>query len=86
MGGDGGGYSWEDHVEHRRQSDGSERPEAPQKKGEEQHEIKEVRASDLEPYTGLRYLSKLFRFMAVVLVLLRQLTTTIDALDRPNPP
>lgn len=33
-------------------------------------EIKEVRASDIEPYTGLRYLSKLFRFMAVILILL----------------
>jgi hypothetical protein len=33
-------------------------------------DIKEVRSSDLEPYTGLRYLSKLFRFMAVILVLL----------------
>jgi hypothetical protein len=33
-------------------------------------EIKEVRATDIEPYTGLRYLSKLFRFMAVILVLL----------------
>jgi hypothetical protein len=32
--------------------------------------IKEVRASDIEPYTGLRYLSKLFRFMAVILVML----------------
>jgi hypothetical protein len=32
--------------------------------------IKEVRESDLEPYTGLRYLSKLFRFMAVILVML----------------
>lgn len=29
-----------------------------------------VRASDIEPYTGLRYLSKLFRVMAIVLVLL----------------
>ena len=28
-----------------------------------------LRASDIEPYTGLRYLSKLFRFMAIVLVL-----------------
>lgn len=28
-----------------------------------------LRASDIEPYTGLRYLSKLFRFMAVVLIL-----------------
>jgi hypothetical protein len=32
--------------------------------------IKEVRATDIEPYTGLRYLSKLFRFMAVIMVLL----------------
>lgn len=32
--------------------------------------LKEVRASDIEPYTGLRYLSKLFRFMGVILVLL----------------
>lgn len=32
--------------------------------------LKEVRASDIEPYTGLRYLSKLFRFMAIILVLL----------------
>jgi hypothetical protein len=41
------------------------RPETP-----EPSEIREVRASDIEPYTGLRYLSKLFRFMAVILVVL----------------
>jgi hypothetical protein len=29
-----------------------------------------VRSTDLEPYVGLRYLSKLFRFMAIILVLL----------------
>jgi len=34
------------------------------------HEIREIRATDIEPYTGLRYLSKLFRFMAVILLLL----------------
>jgi len=39
-------------------------------KADKDREIKEVRATDLEPYTGLRYLSKLFRFMAVILVLL----------------
>jgi hypothetical protein len=33
-------------------------------------EIKEVRSSDIEPYTGLRYLSKLFRFMAIILIVL----------------
>ena len=33
-------------------------------------DIKEVRAGDIEPYTGLRYLSKLFRFMAVIMILL----------------
>jgi len=32
--------------------------------------ILQVRAGDIEPYTGLRYLSKLFRVMAIVLVLL----------------
>ena len=32
--------------------------------------LTQVRASDIEPYTGLRYLSKLFRLMAVILVLL----------------
>jgi hypothetical protein len=31
--------------------------------------VEGLRASDIEPYTGLRYLSKLFRFMAVVLLL-----------------
>lgn len=36
----------------------------------EKSEIKEVRASDIEPYTGLGYLSKLFRFMAIILILL----------------
>jgi hypothetical protein len=29
-----------------------------------------VRTADLEPYTGLRYLSKLFRLIAIVLVLM----------------
>src|SRR5438477_2297320 len=37
---------------------------------QEAREIKEVRSSDIEPYTGLRYLSKLFRFMAVIMVML----------------
>jgi len=32
--------------------------------------MRTVRASDLEPYTGLRYLSTLFRVMAILLVLL----------------
>lgn len=32
--------------------------------------ISGIRASDIEPYTGLRYLSKLFRFMAIILLLL----------------
>ena len=29
-----------------------------------------VRSSDIEPYIGLRYLSKLFRMMAIILILL----------------
>src|SRR5688572_12133608 len=37
---------------------------------EEVPEIPDVRATDLEPYVGLRYLSKLFRLIAIILVLL----------------
>jgi hypothetical protein len=57
-------------------ADGSEiadrdpKAEARDAKAEREEKIKEVRASDIEPYTGLRYLSKLFRFMAVILILL----------------
>jgi hypothetical protein len=40
----------------------------------EQHDdsavIAGIRATDIEPYTGLRYLSKLFRFMAIIMLLL----------------
>ncbi len=36
----------------------------------EQPEIPGVRATDLEPYVGLRYLSKLFRLIAIILLLL----------------
>jgi hypothetical protein len=61
-------------VEHRRNSDMSTAetdPKVAEKAAEAEFpEVKGVRASDIEPYTGLRYLSKLFRFMAVILVLL----------------
>ena len=33
-------------------------------------EIPDIRQSDLEPYVGLRYLSKLFRLIAIILLLL----------------
>ena len=67
--------------EHRRGSDGSavvtdvdgakvEPRDAKAERAERDREIREVRASDIEPYTGLRYLSKLFRFMAVILLVL----------------
>jgi hypothetical protein len=66
-------------AEHRRTDDGgvitaeheasaethSVRPDRPVAR-----EIKEVRSTDIEPYTGLRYLSKLFRFMAIILLVL----------------
>jgi hypothetical protein len=39
-------------------------------RGKKDDTIKEVRATDIEPYTGLGYLSKLFRFLAVILVML----------------
>jgi hypothetical protein len=52
--------------------DGStpESRDAKPSRGEKELGIKDVRASDIEPYTGLRYLSKLFRFMSVILVFL----------------
>lgn len=37
---------------------------------DEQPEIPGVRSTDLEPYVGLRYLSKLFRLIAIILLLL----------------
>jgi len=40
------------------------------KAADEMPVIPDVRASDLEPYVGLRYLSKLFRLIAIILLLL----------------
>ena len=68
-------------VEHRRTTDLAEETEetavvGPRANGKpaEHHEegaiIAGIRATDIEPYTGLRYLSKLFRFMAIILLLL----------------
>ena len=63
--------------DHRRTTDGTliakgdpaEDREAKTARDNDAMAIKEVRQSDIEPYTGLRYLSKLFRFMAVILIL-----------------
>ena len=67
-------------MEHRRTSDvDTEEPDATvatrgNGKAVEHHEegaiIAGIRSTDIEPYTGLRYLSKLFRFMAIILLLL----------------
>ena len=67
-------------VEHRRQTDVLDEevpaevvpPAADEKVPEYDHgaAISGIRATDIEPYTGLRYLSKLFRFMAIILLLL----------------
>ena len=68
-------------MEHRRTSDLSEVDSSAvgdgtqgNGKGTETHEefpiIAGIRATDIEPYTGLRYLSKLFRFMAIIVLLL----------------
>lgn len=62
-------------MEHRRGSDGQKAELADSKDtkardhGLSVDTLGGLRASDIEPYTGLRYLSKLFRFMAIVLVL-----------------
>ena len=37
---------------------------------ESPHSAMQVRAADLQPYSGLRYLAKLFRLMALILVVL----------------
>ena len=44
----------------------------------------QVRASDLEPYVGLRYLSKLFRLIAILLVLVL-VVEVVTALVRYGP-
>jgi hypothetical protein len=63
-------------VEHRRGTDSTSTSTDDVKEGKARGEhgpaaegLGGLRASDIEPYTGLRYLSKLFRFMAIVLVL-----------------
>ncbi|MDQ6886676.1 MAG: hypothetical protein M3068_05215 [Gemmatimonadota bacterium] len=45
-------------------------PEAIANKRRSGEQISQVRAADLEPYAGLRYLSKLFRLMALILLVL----------------
>ena len=65
-------------AEYRRVSDGPVQAEAGElnreahesKSERDTDQIREVRATDIEPYTGLRYLSKLFRFMAIIMLLL----------------
>lgn len=47
-----------------------DKSETPRTLEAEGPEIREVRATDLEPYVGLRYLSKLFRLIAIILLLL----------------
>jgi hypothetical protein len=39
-------------------------------RAEDPHSMVRIRDSDLEPYVGLRYLSRLFKLMALVLVLM----------------
>src|SRR5688500_4649063 len=62
-------------AEHRRTSDlvadvRTKAGDAVKAMAPEPAEIPGVRATDLEPYVGLRYLSKLFRLIAVILLLL----------------
>jgi hypothetical protein len=49
---------------------GAEAPQFSPTRSPERNPKFNVRAADLEPYIGLRYLSRLFKLMAVVLVLL----------------
>jgi len=45
-------------------------PKTEKARDEDLPEIPGVRSTDLEPYVGLRYLSKLFRLIAIILLLL----------------
>lgn len=45
-------------------------PEHPTPRRAQSDPAMQVRAADLEPYVGLKYLSKLFKLMAIVLILL----------------
>ena len=45
-------------------------PKGEKVRDDETPEIPGVRQTDLEPYVGLRYLSKLFRLIAIILLLL----------------
>ena len=62
-------------MDHRRGTDGQAAAAGESKPREKTRDhgmsggLEGLRSSDIEPYTGLRYLSKLFRFMAIVLVL-----------------
>ena len=61
------------HVAEPEVTDASELSTTGETPGARRHDpeaLMHVRASDIEPYIGLRYLSKLFRFMAIILVLL----------------
>jgi hypothetical protein len=58
------------NAEERAEARAEARGEARDAKVDRDNQYREVRATDIEPYTGLRYLSKLFRFMSVILVLL----------------
>jgi hypothetical protein len=63
----------EDDVDHRRGTDlvGDVNNRKTEGNGDDDMpEIPGVRATDLEPYVGLRYLSKLFRLIAIILLLL----------------
>jgi hypothetical protein len=57
-------------VEHRRGSDLVGEVSTKVEPDPDVPEIPGVRATDLEPYVGLRYLSKLFRLIAIILLLL----------------
>ena len=59
-------------MEQRRGTDlvGDVRTKKGEKDDDEAPEIPDVRSTDLEPYVGLRYLSKLFRLIAIILLLL----------------
>lgn len=59
-----------DHDATHANGDGASTPGGPEARRSRLDPLMQVRAADIEPYTGLGYLSKLFRLIAIFLVLL----------------
>jgi hypothetical protein len=67
---DPGERAMEPHIEEIEPSPELPRPGSPELRRRSPESAMHVRAADLQPYVGLRYLGKLFRLLALILVVL----------------